>query len=82
MEEVNIVEQTSAQPIPFSEDVEKSVLGSMMLSAEAVDLASEALNTEDFYIPKHRQIFAAMLDINARNGAVDVVTLLEELENK
>ena len=79
MEEVNIVEQTSAQPIPFSE---KSVLGSMMLSAEAADLASEALNTEDFYIPKHRQIFAAMLDINARNGAVDVVTLLEELENK
>lgn len=82
MEEVNIVEQTSAQPIPFSEDAEKSVLGSMMLSAEAVNLASEALNTEDFYIPKHRQIFAAMLDINARNGAVDVVTLLEELERR
>ncbi len=82
MEEVNIVEQTNAQPIPFSEDAEKSVLGSMMLSAEAVDLASEALNTEDFYIPKHRQIFAAMLDINARNGAVDVVTLLEELERR
>lgn len=82
MEEVNIVEQTSTQPIPFSEDAEKSVLGSMMLSAEAVDLASEALNTEDFYIPKHRQIFAAMLDINARNGAVDVVTLLEELERR
>ena len=82
MEEVNIVEQTSAQPIPFSEDAEKSVLGSMMLSEEAVDLASEALNTEDFYIPKHRQIFAAMLDINARNGAVDVVTLLEELERR
>lgn len=82
MEEVNIVEQTSAQPIPFSEDAEKSVLGSMMLSAEAVDLASEALNTEDFYIPKHRQIFAAMLDINAKNGAVDVVTLLEELERR
>ena len=82
MEEVNIVEQTSAQPIPFSEDAEKSVLGSMMLSAEAVDLASEALNTEDFYIPKHRQIFAAMIDINARNGAVDVVTLLEELERR
>lgn len=82
MEEVNIVEHTSAQPIPFSEDAEKSVLGSMMLSAEAVDLASEALNTEDFYIPKHRQIFAAMLDINARNGAVDVVTLLEELERR
>lgn len=82
MEEVNIVEQTSAQPIPFSEDAEKSVLGSMMLSAEAVDLASEALNTKDFYIPKHRQIFAAMLDINARNGAVDVVTLLEELERR
>ena len=79
MEEVNIVEQTSAQPIPFSEDAEKSVLGSMMLSAEAVDLA---LNTEDFYIPKHRQIFAAMIDINARNGAVDVVTLLEELERR
>lgn len=82
MEEVNIVEQTNAQPIPFSEDAEKSVLGSMMLSAEAVDLASEALNTEDFYIPKHRQIFAAMFDINARNGAVDVVTLLEELERR
>lgn len=82
MEEVNIVEQTSVQPIPFSEDAEKSVLGSMMLSAEAVDLASEVLNTEDFYIPKHRQIFAAMLDINARNGAVDVVTLLEELERR
>ena len=58
------------------------LLHGIVAAAEAVDLASEALNTEDFYIPKHRQIFAAMLDINARNGAVDVVTLLEELERR
>lgn len=46
-------QQDGRQAIPFSIEAEKSVLGSMMLSREAVDLAAETLGEDDFYLAQH-----------------------------
>ena len=73
-------QQDGRQAIPFSIEAEKSVLGSMMLSREAVDLAAETLGEDDFYLAQHRRIFSAMAAIQKKNGVVDVVTLMEELD--
>ena len=65
---------------PHSVDAERSVLGSMLLDANALELSLEQLRPEDFYLPAHETIFACMRDIRNAGGAVDLVTLANELE--
>lgn len=65
---------------PHSVDAERSVLGSMLLDTNALELALEQLRPEDFYLPAHETIFSCMRDIRNAGGAVDLVTLANELE--
>ena len=65
---------------PHSSEAEKSVLGSMLISRDAVELSSEMLRAEDFYTPAHQDMFAAMKELNSRGDAVDAVTLTDVLE--
>jgi len=64
---------------PHSYEAEESLLGAMMLSREAITTAATILLPEDFYRPLHGQIFAAMVELDAENNAVDNVTILERL---
>ena len=66
--------------LPHNADAEKSVLGSMLISQEAVEAALERLRSEDFYLPRHQDIFSAMLALSMRGDAVDTVTLVEALD--
>ena len=67
---------------PHHADAERSVLGSMLISQEAVLLAQEHLQDGDFYDPAHREIFAAALYLAQHNSPVDLVTLDEELARR
>ena len=51
---------------PNSVEAEQSVLGAMMQDENAVLQAAEALSTDDFYQPAHREIFEAMVALHAR----------------
>ena len=66
---------------PHAPDAERSVLGSMLIEANALELALEQLKSEDFFVPAHETIFAAMREIRASGNAVDLVTLSNELES-
>ncbi len=66
---------------PHSPDAEKSVLGSMLIEESALEIVLEQLRAEDFYVPAHETIYAAMRDIRNHGGAVDLVTLTDELDN-
>ena len=70
----------SVQTAPYSGDAERSVLGSMLIDANALELSLEQLREEDFYVPANAAIFAAMRDIRSAGNAVDLVTLTAELE--
>jgi len=65
---------------PHSVEAEKSVLGSMLISRDATELACEMLRAEDYYTAAHRDIFEAMFSLNARGEAVDTVTVIDALE--
>lgn len=41
---------------PYNLEAEQSVLGSMLLSQDAVIVATEQLQPEDFYMESHRRI--------------------------
>jgi replicative DNA helicase len=65
---------------PHNLEAEESLLGSMMLSREAITAAVEArLETSDFYKPAHGAIFEAALELHTKGEPVDPVTVAEEL---
>ncbi|HLF15460.1 MAG TPA: replicative DNA helicase [Bacteroidota bacterium] len=67
---------------PQAVDVEKAVLGAMLIDREAVPKALESLNEDSFYTPMHRKIFRAMNGLFERSEPVDAVTVTEELRKQ
>jgi replicative DNA helicase len=67
---------------PHNMDAEESVLGSMMLSAEAIASVVEVLKAEDFYRSAHQRIHESILAIYARGEPVDVITTVEDLKRR
>ncbi len=67
---------------PHSLEAEQSLLGSMMLSPDAVDAALEEVKADDFYQSSHRFIFSALVELYNSQKPVDPVTLQEELKRQ
>ena len=73
------MDQTPRTP-PHSLEAEKSVLGSMLISRDAAEMAAEMLSASDFYVPQHQDIFEAMTELVSRAQPVDSVTIVDALE--
>ena len=67
---------------PWSEEAEQAVLGAMLLDADAALRAAEFVDDTMFYREGHRRLFRAMFSITERGGAVDPLTLADELERR
>ena len=67
---------------PHHLEAEKSVLGAMLQSNQAVMLAVETLTDKDFFDPAHQEIYSAMTAVSAQGRPVDLVTVDEELERR
>ncbi len=65
---------------PHNIDAEASILGAVLLKNEALN-EIDSLTADDFYDPKHREVFGAMRALEARSRAIDPITLEEELQN-
>jgi replicative DNA helicase len=66
---------------PHDLDAEKSLLGAMLLSADATAVGLSKVKTEDFYRQAHQRIFVAMSALFAKGEPCDVVTLAARLES-
>jgi replicative DNA helicase len=64
---------------PHNIEAEESVLGSMLLSKDAIAEVLELLREDDFYRPAHRTVFRSVLELYGHGDAVDAVTVQEEL---
>ncbi len=60
-------------------EAEQAVLGSMLLSREAIIEVSAMLSENDFYREQHKLIYRAMLDLFCAEQPVDLVTVGEKL---
>jgi len=60
---------------PHSVDAERSILGSMMMSEDAINDALGVLVPEDFYRPLHQRIFFEIQDLYLHGQTVDLVTV-------
>ncbi|SHM17449.1 primary replicative DNA helicase [Caldanaerovirga acetigignens] len=73
---------TAPKVPPHSVEAEQSVLGSMLLSKEAIYVALERLKSEDFYLEAHRTIFNIITELHEGREPVDLITVTETLRNR
>src|SRR5258706_2958263 len=67
---------------PQAVDVEKAVLGAMLIDKEAVPKALEVLDAASFYHPTHQKLYASMVSLFEKGEAIDAVTVVEELRRR
>lgn len=67
---------------PQAIEAEQSVLGALLISHFVLDDVAEILNPGDFYRFQHQTIYEVILELNAANDAVDLVTVAQSLRNK
>ena len=67
---------------PQNLDAERSVLGAMLLDAEAIPHVVEVLDEDFFYRDAHKKIYRAIISLFDRNEAVDILTSVEMLRKQ
>lgn len=67
---------------PQDLDAERSVLGGMMISKDAIADVIEQLRGTDFYRPAHEAIYDAILDLYGRGEPADAITVADELTKR
>ncbi len=64
---------------PQAIEVEKAVLGALMIDREAYMEVCELLQIESFYDPRHQKIYAAIQQLGVEEKPIDVLTVTDML---
>ncbi|MGI6232815.1 MAG: replicative DNA helicase [Prevotella sp.] len=76
----NPIDPTYAHLQPQALDVERLVLGALMIDKDAYSVVAEMLHPETFYDPRHQYIFQAIQELNFHDRPVDIVTVTDQLQ--
>ncbi len=77
---VQNLQDSSGRVPPQAVEVERYVLGAVLIDPEAVSIATEILPADAFYLPKHANIYRAILDLSAKGQPIDIITVAEQLK--
>jgi replicative DNA helicase len=67
---------------PQAVEAEQSVLGSILIDADAILRVGDFLKPADFYRAQHADIYEAMLALHGQREPIDLVTLGDELKRR
>ena len=67
---------------PYDRNAERSVIGAMILSNEAVIVASGILSPTDFYLKENQLLFEAIIELTEENREIDPVVLADRAKEK
>lgn len=65
---------------PQAVELEKAVLGALMVEKDAYYQVSEILRPESFYDPRHATIYTSIRRLNIEERPVDILTVAQDLE--
>lgn len=65
---------------PQSIELEKAVLGALLISNDAIYNITDILNSDSFYLTEHQHIFSAIVKIANSNGKIDIITVANQLK--
>ena len=68
--------------LPFSQEAEQAVLGSVFLEPEKLNEVLEIIKSSHFYIEKNKHIFAAMEELHNSAQPIDIITVGNQLMGK
>ena len=71
--------------LPYSEELEKFIIGKMINSRDAVNICVESLQPTDFFLSLHQDIFVGISLIYSRESVVEITplyTLLKQSNDK
>ncbi len=74
--------QVGPQIVPHSREAEEAVLGSILINPEAYYDVAEFLQSEDFYIHRHRWIWQAFARLTQNRTPIDSLTVIENLDQQ
>lgn len=66
--------------LPYSLDAEQAVLGAILKDPECLPTVSTSMRSEHLYLPQHKAIYAAIINVNTMGGRIDPLVILEELK--
>ncbi|GEA84664.1 replicative DNA helicase [Cellulomonas gelida] len=67
---------------PQDLEAERSVLGGMMISKDAIADVIEQIRGTDFYRPAHEVVYDAIIDLYGRGEPADAITVADELTKR
>ena len=73
------VDNTYAHLQPQALDIERAVLGALLIDKDAYSVVCEMLFPESFYDPRHQMIYTAIRDLAMAEKPVDVLTVTEQM---
>ncbi len=79
---VKAFDSTYGHKQPQAVDIEKVVLGALMIDKDAFSMISETLRPETFYEPRHQKIYNAIQTLSMNEHPVDIMTVVDELQRE
>ncbi len=77
-----VIDNTYSHLQPQAVDLERVVLGALMIDSDAFSAVSETLQPETFYEPRHQHIYSAIQSLSYNERPVDIMTVVEELKKQ
>ena len=65
---------------PQNTDAEASLLGAVLIDSDAIVKVADQLTADDFFDPRHRHIYDAVMKLYEKRSAIDVLTLSDQLK--
>ncbi len=75
----NTTDNTYAHVQPQATEIERAVLGALMIDKDAYTIVCEMLYPESFYEPRNQKIYTAIRDLEMKEQPVDIWTVTEQL---
>ena len=72
----------SARVPPQDIDIERALLGALMLNQSAMYEVADIVGVDSFYTGRHRTIFDGVLSLHAKGEPIDLVTLSGKLKER
>lgn len=75
------MESKGAKTPPQNTEAEASLLGAILIDADAIVKIADTITADDFFEAKHRHIYEAILKLYDKRSPIDVLTLSDQLKN-
>ena len=73
---------TENMNLPYSLEAEQAVLGALLKDPACLPIVSDMLKRDHLYLPQHKAIYDAILNIDTMSGVIDPLVVLEELKKQ